>query len=87
MGWPLAASVVFGWAFGLVGGVGGISVIGRASGWLAGVLFEGVLVWFGCGVGRLRCRFRIWCVMVAVGCRFKLALLVVGVSCGIVVGW
>ena len=42
VGWPLADSVVFGWAFGLVGGVGGISVIGLASGWLVGGLLKGL---------------------------------------------
>ena len=52
MGWPLAGSVVVGWAFGLVGGVGGVSVIRLASGLLVGELLEGVLVWCGCGVGR-----------------------------------
>ena len=67
VGWPLADSIVSGWVLKLVGGVGGISVIGLASGLLVGGLLEGVLVWCGRGVGRLRCRFRIWCVMVAVG--------------------
>ena len=47
----MADSVVFGWAFGLVGSVGGISVIGLASGWLVGGLLEGgvglVRVWRG----------------------------------------
>ena len=38
----------------IVGGVGGISVIGLASGWLGSGLLEGVLVWCGCCVGRLR---------------------------------
>ena len=77
MGWSLAVSVVFSWAFGLVGGVDGILVIGLASGFLVGGLLEGVLVWCGCGVGRLSCRFKIWCVMVAVGWRLREALLVV----------
>ena len=86
MSWPLAGSVVVGWALRLVGGVGGISVIGLASGWLVGGLLEGVLVWCGWCAGRLRCRFRIWCVMVAVGCRLRVALLVLWVACGIFVG-
>ena len=61
VGWPLADSVVFGWAFGLVGGVGGISVIGLASGLLvggllarcrvgAGVVWGGYVVGSGFGV-------------------------------------
>ena len=41
--WPLAGSVVVGWVSRLVGGVGGISVIGLASGWLVGGLLERVL--------------------------------------------
>ena len=49
--WPLVDSVMFDWAFGLVGGVGGISVIGLASCLLVGRWLEGVLVWCGCGVG------------------------------------
>ena len=80
VGWPLADSVVFGGAFELVGGVGGISVIGLVSGLLVGGLLERVLVWCGCVVGRLRCRFRIWCVMVAVGWRLR------GGSVGVVGG-
>ena len=48
--WPLAGSVVVGWVSGLVGGVGGISVIGLASGWLVGGLLEGC--WFGAGGAR-----------------------------------
>ena len=47
---PLADSVVVGWASRLVGGVGGISVIGLASGWLVGGLLEGCL--FGVGGAR-----------------------------------
>ena len=39
--WPLADSVVVDWALSLVGGVGGMSVIGLASGWLVGGLLEG----------------------------------------------
>ena len=81
--WPVADSVVVGWLSMLGGGVGERSVVCWASGWLVGRPFA----WFGWCVWRVRCRFRIWCVMVAVGCRFKLAVLVVGVSCGIVVGW
>ena len=61
VGWSLADSVVFGWAFRLVGGVGGISVIGLASGLLVGGWLEGVLFWCGCGMGTLRCRVMIWC--------------------------
>ena len=47
MDWPLADSVVFDWAFGLVGGVAGISVVGLASGLLVGGWLEVLLVWCG----------------------------------------
>ena len=87
MCWPVADSVVVGWVSRLGGGVGGRSVIGWASGWLVGGLLGGVFAWRGWCAWRLRCRFRIWCVMLAVGCRLGLALLVVWVACGIVVGW
>ena len=63
-------------------------------GWLVCVVFavgwqlvEGVFVWCGWCAWRLRCRFRIWCVMVAVGCRLSVALLVFWVACGFFVGW
>ena len=59
---------------GFVGVVGGV--------WHFGGLLEGVFVWCGWCVWRLRCRFRIWCVMVAVGCRLRVALLVLWVACG-----
>ena len=49
MCWPLADSVVVGWVSRLGGGVGGMSVIGLASGWLVGGLLEGV---FGVGGAR-----------------------------------
>ena len=78
--------MVFGGAFGLVSGVGDITVVGLASGRVVGGLLEGVLVWCGCGMGRLRCRFKIWCVMVAVGWRWREALVVVWVVCGIFAG-
>ena len=45
--WPLAGSVVVGWVSGLGGGVGGMSVIGWASGWLVGGLLGGAFVWCG----------------------------------------
>ena len=41
MCWPLADSVVVGWVSRLGGGVGGMSVIGLASGWLVGGLLGG----------------------------------------------
>ena len=64
-----------------------MSVIGLASGWLVVKPLGGGFAWCGWFVWRVHCRFRIWCVIVAVGCRLRLALLVVGVACGIVVGW
>ena len=63
-----------------------MSVFGLASGWLVGGLLEGVFVWCGWCAWRLRCQFRIWCVMVAVGCRLRVALLVLWVAFGIFVG-
>ena len=63
--WPLADSVLFGWLLGVVGGVGGWLV----SGFLVGGWLDRVLGWCGCGVGRLRRRVRIWCVIVADGWR------------------
>ena len=75
VGWPLAESVVFGWVLWVVGDVGGIMVVGLVSDMLVGGWWEGALV--GCGCGMVRCRFRIWCVMVAVGWRLGLCWLVV----------
>ena len=44
--WLLADSVV-GWVSRLGGGVGGMSVIGLASGWLVGRPVGGGFAWFG----------------------------------------
>ena len=71
--WPLAESMVFGWVLWLVSDVGGMLVVGLVSDMLVGGWWKGALV--GCGCGMVRCRFRIWCVMVAVGWRLRRALL------------
>ena len=60
--------------FGLVS-MGGVAVVWRV--WVTWVVF----------VMGLRCRFRIWCVIVAVGWQMRGARLVCGSSCGRVVGW
>ena len=74
------------WVLGVVGGVGSIVVVGLVSGLLVGVWLGWVLVWCGCCVRGLCCRFRIWCVMVSVGWRLRGALLGFRAVCGMVVG-
>ena len=75
--------MLFGWLLGVVVGVGGWLASGLlVSGWLSGVLG-----WCGCGVGGLRCRLRIWCVMVAVGWRLIGILVGFWAVCGMVAGW
>ena len=63
--WPLAESVGFGCVLWLVGDVSGMLVVRLVVDVLVGGLWVGALV--GCGYGMVRCRFRIWCMMVAVG--------------------
>ena len=66
------------WVTWLVFGVvsmGGVAVVWRV--WVTWVVF----------VIGLRCLFRIWCVIVAVGWRMRGARLVCVSSCGKVVGW
>ena len=67
VGSPVVGSVVSGWVLLVVVGVSGICIVGLVSGLLVGGWLEVVVVWCAGGVGRLRCRFRIWCVMVVVG--------------------
>ena len=62
--WPLAESVGFGWVFWLVGDGGGMLVIRLVLDVLVGGWWVGA--WVECGGGMVRCRFRIWCVIVAV---------------------
>ena len=67
VGWPLVGSVV---------GVVGVAGVGwLLSGSLVGFWLGWVLVWCGFGVRGVRWRFKIWCVMVAVGWRLRGALL------------
>ena len=87
MGLPMVGSVLSGGELLVVVGVGGICIVGLVSDLLVGGWLEGVVVWCESGVGRLRCRFRIWCVMVAVGLRLMGILVGFWAVSGVVAGW
>jgi hypothetical protein len=80
--WLFSGAVV-GWCVG-----SGVALLGGGKctiGWLAGSLVGG---WLGGVVcWRVRCRFRIWCVMVAVGWRLVGSLVGCWAVRSVVVGW
>ena len=61
-------------------------VVGVVSMGCVAVVWRVWVTWVVFVMG-LRCRFRIWCVIVAVGWRMRGARLVCVSSCGKVVGW
>ena len=61
-------------------------VVGVVSMGCVAVVWRVWVTWVVFVMG-LRCRFRIWCVIVAVGWQMRGARLVCGSSCGRVVGW
>ena len=61
-------------------------VVGVVSMGCVAVVWRVWVTWVVFVIG-LRCLFRIWCVIVAVGWQMRGARLVCGSSCGRVVGW